>query len=167
MPLRFTASVLLVAALARGTAADLVVPYSLAGTYNAGGGFSNDPAFENYRVGLGLISTTPEHRNFFIFDLTSYPALPMGSVVGGFVKLYLPKFAPPDLLDPGPGYVSAHPSETFRLTVPLGYSADDLADATHTPTEATMIYDALGTGPRLSANERSSRRIWAQWSQSP
>ena len=40
--------------------ADVIsVPLDLCGGYNSAGGFSNSPAFQNYRVGLSPITTTP------------------------------------------------------------------------------------------------------------
>jgi hypothetical protein len=123
----------------------LSIPSSLCGTYNAAGGYGNSLGHQNYRVGLSPITTTPETRNFFNFDLTGYAALPPGSIASAAVKLYMPKFAPPDLLDPGDGYISPDSTELYRLTA-TPYSAADLA-APHSPAEASAIWATLGTGP--------------------
>ncbi|MGH7243846.1 MAG: hypothetical protein ACREJD_10550 [Phycisphaerales bacterium] len=122
----------------------LVIPCALTGTYNAAGGYSNTPGFQNYRVGLSPITTTPEHRNFLNFDLTPYAPMPLGSIASAKVKIYLPKFAPPDLLDPGPGYVSPDMSEHYVLTS-TPFSTAALA-ASHTAAEASAIFATLGTG---------------------
>lgn len=129
------------------TCADVItVPLDLCGGYNSAGGFSNSPAFQNYRVGLSPITTTPERRNFFTFDLGGYAPLPPGSVTAASVKVYMPKFAPPLLLDPGDGYISPDESELFRLTA-TPYSAAALASPSHTAPEAAAIWATLGTGP--------------------
>ncbi|MBN8598376.1 MAG: hypothetical protein J0L78_11945 [Planctomycetes bacterium] len=125
-------------------ASTLIVPCALTGTYNAAGGYSNTPGFQNYRVGLSPITTTPEHRNFFNFDLTSYAPLPPMSVASAKLKLYLPKFAPPDLLDPGMGYISPDMSEHYVVTS-TPYSTAALG-AAHTTAEAMAIFATLGTG---------------------
>lgn len=122
------------------------VPSSLCGTYNAAGGYGNSLAHQNYRVGLSPITTTPETRNFFTFDLSPMAALPPGSVTGAAVKLYMPHFAPPFLLDPGDGYISPDPFEHYVLSS-TPFSSAALAAPIHSPAEAMSIWATLGTGP--------------------
>jgi len=130
--------------LAAGASGTLIIPCALTGTYNAAGGYSNTPGFQNYRVGLSPITTTPEHRNFFNFDLTPYAPMPPMSIASAKMKIYLPKFAPPDLLDPGMGYISPDPSEHYVLTS-TPHSTAALASG-HSVAEAMAIFATLGTG---------------------
>jgi hypothetical protein len=135
----------LLAAVTDAAAAEITVTSSLAGTYNKAGGFSNDPGHQNYRVGLSPGSTTPEHRDFFIFDLTSYAPQPPGTVTAAALKLYLPKTGAGDPADPGMGYISPDPSETYRLSATAPPST--LEAPIHSVPEAMGIFDSMGTGP--------------------
>lgn len=125
--------------------ADLVITSSLTGGYSADGTYANSPAFQNYRVGHSPPSTVAERRNFFLFDLTTLPSMPPGTIVGGSLKLYLPHHAPGVTIDPGDGYISPDPFEVYRLTSTT-FTATEIAAPAHTPAEATAIWGSLGTG---------------------
>jgi hypothetical protein len=142
------------AAATDAAAAEISVPSALTGTYNKAGGYSNSAAHQNYRVGLSPITTTPEHRNFFIFDLTSYPPVPPGDVTGVALKLYLPKAGVGVPPDPGMGYISPDPTEIYTVTATA--PPVTLEDPIHSMGEAIMIFDSLGTGPLAGEIEVSA-----------
>lgn len=125
---------------------ELVIDAYLTGGYQASGAFANSPAFQNYRVGHSPITTDPERRNFFLFDLSAYPALPPGTITAASLKLYVPFFAPGVTIDPGDGYISPDPFEVYRLSA-TPFAADEIADPTNSVGEALAIYSTLGTGP--------------------
>ncbi|MCC6427856.1 MAG: hypothetical protein IT435_13680 [Phycisphaerales bacterium] len=120
--------------------------------YDYAGGFHGDRAYANgkpgnYRVGHSPVTTMPDRRNFFTFDLTEYDPIPPGMITSATLKLYVPKSAPDmGYLDPGDGYISPDPFEIYRVTSTT-FSADEITDPTLTTAEALAIYATLGTGP--------------------
>lgn len=118
----------------------------LTGGYSADGTYGNSVPGQNYRVGHSPVTTVAERRNFFLFDLSPYAPVPPGTVVGGYLKVYVPKFAPGITLDPGDGYISPDPIEDYVLTA-TPFTADEIADPTNSVSEALAIYATLGTGP--------------------
>ncbi len=118
----------------------------LTGGYSADGTYGNSVPGQNYRVGHSPVTTVAERRNFFLFDLTAYAPLPPGAIVGGALKVYVPKFAPGITLDPGDGYISPDPFEDYVLTA-TPFTPDEIADPTNSVADALAIYATLGTGP--------------------
>ncbi len=118
----------------------------LTGGYSADGAYGNSVPGQNYRVGHSPVTTVAERRNFFLFDLTAYAPLPPGAIVGGYLKVYVPKFAPGITLDPGDGYISPDPFEDYVLTA-TPFTPDEIADPTNSVADALAIYATLGTGP--------------------
>lgn len=118
----------------------------LTGGYSADGTYGNSVPGQNYRVGHSPVTTVAERRNFFLFDLTVYAPLPPGAIVGGSLKVYVPKFAPGITLDPGDGYISPDPFEDYVLTA-TPFTPDEIADPTNSVADALAIYATLGTGP--------------------
>lgn len=146
---------LLLGALATASthaSADLIaIDTYLTGGYSSDGSYGNSIPGQNYRVGHSPVTTVAERRNFFLFDLTPFAPKPPGSVIGGFLKVYVPKFAPGITIDPGDGYISEDPFEDYVLTS-TPFTADEIADPTNTVAEALAIYASLGTGSMVGAH---------------
>lgn len=120
------------------------------GNYAADGiGNINSPGFQNYFVGYSSPSATAERRNFFIFDTSTFVD---ETILAAELVLYVPKFAPPVTTDPGDGYISPDPSETYIVS-PSFFTAAEVGDPTNTPGESIPIWGSLGTGPLAGALE--------------
>lgn len=113
---------------------------SLVGGFDAGGGYGNTLASQNYFTGTTATGPTADRRTFFIFSLP--PMLPGPVTSASFI------IRNPFLPSPGgggtPGYFSDDPFETFRVSdtpFPAGVIA-----APHTVPEALAIWATLGSG---------------------
>ena len=112
-------------------------------TFQAGGFYEagvpdNDASFQNYFVGHGTIGgfTTPERRNFFIFDI---PELAPGETISGATfSIYLPtEFSVPANFTGG--------VEIFEITS-SAFTADAILDPMSAMVSPEDIFDTFGMG---------------------
>jgi hypothetical protein len=119
---------------------EMTISSSLVGGFDAGGGYSNTLAFQNYFTGTTATGPTMDRRSFYIFSLPA--ALPGGITGATFI------IRNPFLPSPGgggtPGYFSDDAFETFRIS-DTPFPASFIA-APHTVPEALSIWSTLGTG---------------------
>lgn len=130
------------AAMATVARADFVsISSSLVGGFDAGGGYSNTLAGQNYFTGTTATGPTMDRRTFFTFHL---PAALPGPVTAAALVIRMPLLPSPGGMGGTPGYFSDDPFETFRIS-DTPFSAAAIA-APHTIAEALAIWATLGTG---------------------
>ena len=102
------------------------------GNYDWEGDHSSGNTY--YPAGDNAAAGNNELRNFFVFDLSGVTA----PVLGATLELYCPSNPP----DPGDGYQSPDPSETYALWEVV----TDVSTLTAGGTGLTGIFDDLGGG---------------------
>jgi hypothetical protein len=95
---------------------------------------SSSPSNTYYPAGDSASSGVAEQRNFFVFDLSGLPA----PVLEASLALYNPSDPP----DPGDGYRSPDPFETYTLVE----VTTDIATLTGGGSGLTWVFDDLGSG---------------------
>ena len=147
MPLsgRYVYALILIGALlGRVPPANAIIIESFrTGGYTEDGGYTSMASpVQNYFVGYTSPSSPTERRNYFVFSLAPLGGTP---VIGGALRLYIPKFAPGVTTDPGDGYNSPDATETYRISeTPVHPS--ELVDPTNSVPEAVGYWGTLGTG---------------------
>lgn len=102
------------------------------GNYDWEGDHSSGNTY--YPAGDTAAAGVAEHRNFFVFDLSAMP----GPVLGATLELYNPSDPP----EPGNGYRSPDPFETYALWEVV----TDVATLIAGGSGLTGIFDDLGGG---------------------